>query len=261
MENIKNNEVLSMSVNSERVKKSQEKTDAIMLRPQKADGKRIRDAAAAAGTTVSGYILSAVYERMDSESKPTTCTVEVDPIVYEKAEMSAKALNMALTDYVNWALKERRQKDLQAVRETPSIFGRHSATETRTAPKPQTRPEPTPEPKPEPVPEPVKEEPKPEPSAPSANYIDNPLDFHKACVFAIVFPDVRFVRMSKDLGNDLQAMKTAVETNGAGASDILNAYVKANGEYKVELLETLYEGESDDYMRSRCNYWRQKEAK
>ena len=46
------------------VKKSQEKTDAIMLRPLKADGKTIRDAAAKAGKTVSGYILDAVWEYM-----------------------------------------------------------------------------------------------------------------------------------------------------------------------------------------------------
>ena len=55
-----------MSTNSERVKKSQERTDAIMLRPLKADGKKIRDAAAAAGKTVSGYILDAVWEYMEN---------------------------------------------------------------------------------------------------------------------------------------------------------------------------------------------------
>jgi len=53
-----------MSINSERVKRSQEKTDAIMLRPKKEDGKIIRDAAAAAGKSVSGYILNAVWEYM-----------------------------------------------------------------------------------------------------------------------------------------------------------------------------------------------------
>lgn len=59
-------EAVAVSINSERVKKSQEKTDAIMLRPKKADGKIIRDAAAKAGKTVSGYILDAVWEYMEN---------------------------------------------------------------------------------------------------------------------------------------------------------------------------------------------------
>ena len=62
-------EAVAVSINSERVKKSQEKTDAIMLRPQKADGKIIRDAAAKAGKTVSGYILDAVWEYMENHKE------------------------------------------------------------------------------------------------------------------------------------------------------------------------------------------------
>jgi len=58
-----------MSINSERVKRSQEKTDAIMLRPKKEDGKIIRDAAAAAGKSVSGYILNAVWEYMTNHKE------------------------------------------------------------------------------------------------------------------------------------------------------------------------------------------------
>lgn len=46
------------------VKKSQEKTDAIMLRPPLEEGKQIRNTAKAAGKTVSGYILEAVREYM-----------------------------------------------------------------------------------------------------------------------------------------------------------------------------------------------------
>ena len=53
--------------NIKAVKKSQEKTDAIMLRPPKEDGARIRSAASAAGKTVSAYILEAVYERMKKD--------------------------------------------------------------------------------------------------------------------------------------------------------------------------------------------------
>ena len=67
------NEVLLMAQTPEErrkahisaVKKAQEKTDAIMLRPSKADGARIRSAASAAGKTVSGYILDAVWEYME----------------------------------------------------------------------------------------------------------------------------------------------------------------------------------------------------
>jgi len=59
-------EISAMSTNSERVKKSQERTDAIMLRPLKADGAIIREAAKSAGKTVSGYILDAVWEYMEN---------------------------------------------------------------------------------------------------------------------------------------------------------------------------------------------------
>ena len=69
------NEVLIMAqtpeerraANVRAVKKAQEKTDAIMLRPPKADGARIRSAAFSAGKTVSAYILEAVYERMKKD--------------------------------------------------------------------------------------------------------------------------------------------------------------------------------------------------
>lgn len=49
------------------VKKAQEKTDAIMLRPSKAEGAAIRSAAAAVGKPVSVFILDAVREKMRSE--------------------------------------------------------------------------------------------------------------------------------------------------------------------------------------------------
>ena len=52
---------------TERVKKYQEKCDAIMLRPSKERGKKIRDAAAAAGQSVQAYILETVEKRMEAE--------------------------------------------------------------------------------------------------------------------------------------------------------------------------------------------------
>lgn len=68
------NEVLIMAqtpeerraANVRAVKKAQEKTDAIMLRPRKEDGAKIRAAAAAANESVSAYILKAVWARMEN---------------------------------------------------------------------------------------------------------------------------------------------------------------------------------------------------
>lgn len=70
------NEVLIMAQTPEErrkaniaaVKKAQEKTDAIMLRPSKEDGARIRSAASAAGKSVSGFILDAVWEYIKEET-------------------------------------------------------------------------------------------------------------------------------------------------------------------------------------------------
>ncbi len=53
--------------NQERVKKYQQTRDAIMLRPSKEDGQGIRQAAAAAGQSVTAYILQAIRERMERE--------------------------------------------------------------------------------------------------------------------------------------------------------------------------------------------------
>ena len=50
---------------AERVKKYQQTRDAIMLRPSKEHGQRIRDAAEAAGQSVQAYILEAVDKRME----------------------------------------------------------------------------------------------------------------------------------------------------------------------------------------------------
>lgn len=52
---------------TERTRDYQKKCDAIMLRPSLAEGRRIRDAAAAAGETVTQYILQAVRARMEKE--------------------------------------------------------------------------------------------------------------------------------------------------------------------------------------------------
>lgn len=52
---------------TERTRDYQKKCDAIMLRPSLAEGRRIRDAAAAAGETVTQYILRAVRAQMEKE--------------------------------------------------------------------------------------------------------------------------------------------------------------------------------------------------
>lgn len=46
-----------------------EKLDSIKIQPWKEEGERIRAAAAAAGESLQGYILSAVRDRMSKESK------------------------------------------------------------------------------------------------------------------------------------------------------------------------------------------------
>ena len=53
---------------AERVKKYQTKCDAIMLRPSKEHGQRIRDAAKAAGQSVQAYILETVDARMEGQN-------------------------------------------------------------------------------------------------------------------------------------------------------------------------------------------------
>ncbi len=45
------------------------KCDTIMLRPLKSRGQEIRAAAAAAGQSLQGYILQAIAERMDRETR------------------------------------------------------------------------------------------------------------------------------------------------------------------------------------------------
>ena len=42
--------------------------DNIMIRPDKEEGQRIRDAAAAVGQSVQGYVLEAVREKLERES-------------------------------------------------------------------------------------------------------------------------------------------------------------------------------------------------
>ena len=51
----------------EAVKRCQQKTDSIMLRPYLAEGQAIRQAAIRAGQPVSVYILDAVRERMNRD--------------------------------------------------------------------------------------------------------------------------------------------------------------------------------------------------
>lgn len=55
-----------MSTEAEKraVKNYQSKRDSIMIRPEKEEGQRIRDAAAQAGKSVQAYILDAIRDRM-----------------------------------------------------------------------------------------------------------------------------------------------------------------------------------------------------
>ena len=58
-----------MSSNVEAVKKYQATRAAIMLRPTKEEGEKIKQAAAAAGQSVQQYMLDAVRARMESEGR------------------------------------------------------------------------------------------------------------------------------------------------------------------------------------------------
>ena len=50
-------------------KRSDAKYQQILLKPYKEEGQRIRDAAAKAGESVQGYILTAVRQRMEREKE------------------------------------------------------------------------------------------------------------------------------------------------------------------------------------------------
>ena len=50
-------------------KKSDAKYSQVLLKPYKQEAEQIRDAAAAAGQSLQGYILQAVRERMERDSK------------------------------------------------------------------------------------------------------------------------------------------------------------------------------------------------
>lgn len=109
------------------VKKSQEKTDAIMLRPPLEEGQRIRDAASKAGKKVSPFILEAVNEYMarpsGSDSAQETvevsveCVVSISPEMYAKAQMSANYRKMSIREYVELSINEQRMKDVREVQE------------------------------------------------------------------------------------------------------------------------------------------------
>lgn len=58
-----------MASNWDAVKRYQEKRDAIMLRPSKEDGQRIRDAAKAAGMSVQAFVIQAVWKYIGYEKE------------------------------------------------------------------------------------------------------------------------------------------------------------------------------------------------
>lgn len=108
------------------VKKSQQKTDAIMLRPPLANGQKIRDAAKASGETLSGYILGAVNEYMarhpgngSAQAAANTsadCVVEISEEMYTKAKLSANYHKMSIREFVEMSIAEQRMRDLKGVR-------------------------------------------------------------------------------------------------------------------------------------------------
>lgn len=59
-------------------KKSDAKYGQILIKPYKAERDQIRDAAAAAGQSLQGYILQAVRERMEREYKERNTIEEVE---------------------------------------------------------------------------------------------------------------------------------------------------------------------------------------
>ena len=52
-----------------RVKKYQQKRDAIMLRPSKEDGKIVREAAASFGMSVQAFAMKAMFEYMENHKE------------------------------------------------------------------------------------------------------------------------------------------------------------------------------------------------
>lgn len=58
---------LMAMTNAERVKKSREKNDCIVIRPELTKGAEIRAAAAKANEPMTVYILKAIQMRMESE--------------------------------------------------------------------------------------------------------------------------------------------------------------------------------------------------
>lgn len=50
------------------VKKYQEKRDAIMLRPSKEDGQKLRTAAANVGKSVQAFVMETMLEKIDNEN-------------------------------------------------------------------------------------------------------------------------------------------------------------------------------------------------
>lgn len=85
---------------TERVKRYQAKCDAIMLRPPKAKGETIRQAAAAAGESLQGYILQAVERRMEQEKGDKG-----------KPQDYAQAQGESVNGFIKRAIQETMERD------------------------------------------------------------------------------------------------------------------------------------------------------
>lgn len=78
------------------VREYQKKCDAIMLRPLKADGEKIRAAAAKSGVSTQGYILNAVQQKIEAESAGKYLVL----INETEAQDYAQNANLPLTDWL-----------------------------------------------------------------------------------------------------------------------------------------------------------------
>ena len=98
---------------AERVKKYQEKCDAIMLRPSKEHGLRIRQAAKEAGKSVQAFILEAVDKRIDWEVELTPEEEEI----YNRAMEEDEDLDDALPDVLARARREILKEEKASMKE------------------------------------------------------------------------------------------------------------------------------------------------
>jgi uncharacterized protein (DUF1778 family) len=106
-----------MPGNKEAVKKYQAGRDAIMLRPDIKVGTTIREAAAAAGTSVQAFVLDAVAKKLEPTPEPepaplpTVENVELGDEAIAKAMEAAELSGESLRDFLDRAIKDTANRD------------------------------------------------------------------------------------------------------------------------------------------------------